>query len=224
MRSVREWILPLVTLAPLVALAASAARQEYLDAVRARPNLEHGAQLFENCAICHGSSGGGVEDGSVPRIAGQHREVLIKQLVDYRHDKRWDIRMERYSDKHLLADAQAIADVTGYISQLDRRTPRGVGPGDLVKHGESVYADRCVSCHGRKAEGDAHDVVPRLAGQHYEYVLRQMYDAVDGRRPNFSSSHVRLLAKLERDDLVGVADYLSRLDWPQQTGGAGQPP
>src|SRR5262245_161635 len=214
MRHTRKLIIPLTALAQRVALASSTALQEYSAAVRARSYLAHGAELFENCAVCHGASGGGVDDGSVPRIAGQHREVLIKQLVDYRHNKRWDIRMERYTDRHLLTDAQAIADVAGHASQLDRSTPRGVGTGEFVQAGERLYQAQCASCHRTKGEGDAHDVVPRLAGQHYEYLLRQMYDAVDGRRPNFSRSHVRLLAKLEHDDLIGLADFLSRLDWP----------
>jgi len=44
-----------------------------------------------------------------------------------------------------------------------------------------------------------------------------MYDAVDGRRPNFSSSHVRMLARLERDDFLGLADFLSRSPWTDAT-------
>jgi hypothetical protein len=36
---------------------------------------------------------------------------------------------------------------------------------------------------------------------------------VDGRRPNIPQSHVRVLAKLDRDDLVGVADFLAREEW-----------
>jgi cytochrome c553 len=65
--------------------------------------------------------------------------------------------------------------------------------------------------HGQSAQGDAKKLIPQIAGQHYEYLMRQIYDAVDGRRPNFSTSHVRLLARLQRDDTVGLADYLSRM-------------
>jgi cytochrome c553 len=59
-------------------------------------------------------------------------------------------------------------------------------------------------------------MIPRVAGQHYEYLMRQIYDAADGRRPNFSPVHVRLLARLERGDIVGLSDYLSRLPAPQR--------
>lgn len=149
----------------------------------------------------------------MPRIAGQHFSVLVRQIVDYRHDTRWDIRMEHFTGRNLLGDAQAIADVAEYTSRLTREQPRNVGSGELVKHGASVYAQRCAQCHGPHGEGEDAGAIPRLAGQHYPYLLRQMHDAVDGRRPNFSPEHIRLLGRLERDDLIGVADFLSRTEW-----------
>jgi cytochrome c553 len=205
---------------PMTSNAAESARQEFSTAVRARPNLDRGAQLFRDCAACHGSDGNGSEDGGVPRIAGQHFRVLVRQLVDYRHETRWDIRMEHYAGRRLLADPQAIADVAGYAARLSRDMPRNVGDGVLVAHGAKVYAQRCAECHGAAGEGDNDATTPRLAGQHYEYLLRQMYDAVDGRRPNFSAGHVRILARLQRDDLVGVADFLARSEWtgPRSAG------
>lgn len=199
-------------------IGAESARSELDAATRATPDLDHGAELFRDCAACHGAAGDGTEDGGVPRIAGQHFRVLVKQLVDYRHEKRWDIRMEHYAGRRLLLDAQSIADVAAYTARLGREMPRNVGDGTLVEQGASLYAQRCAECHGAVGEGDNRNTVPRLAGQHYEYLLRQMHDAVDGRRPNISSTHVRLLAKLERDDLVGVADFLSRSRWMPPAG------
>lgn len=195
------------------AVPADAASRVYEQAVRSRPDIERGASLFRDCAVCHGTAGNGDEEGDVPRIAGQHLTVIVRQLVDYRYERRWDIRMEHYAGRNLLADPQAIADVAGYVSQLARERARNVGDGSLVRRGSAVYAARCAECHGGSGEGDGKKVIPRLAGQHYEYLLRQMYDAVDGRRPNFSSAHVRLLAKLDRDDLVGVSDFLARSEW-----------
>jgi cytochrome c553 len=206
-------LLILAIAATAVGQAAESARKEFSEAVRARPDLERGAQIFRNCASCHGTTGNGTDDGGVPRIAGQHFRVLVRQLVDYRNDTRWDVRMEHHAGRQLLADPQAIADVAAYAAQLDRDAPRNVGEGTLVQHGARVYGRQCASCHGEVGQGDDRAATPRLAGQHYEYLLRQMYDAVDGRRPNFSAAHVRLLAQLQRDDLVGVADFLARSEW-----------
>lgn len=200
-------------LAPLATPAAPSARSEFEKALQVKRDLAHGGELFQKCAACHGPTGNGADDGSIPRIAGQHFRVLVRQLVDYRHDLRWDVRMEHYAGRGLLKDAQSIADVAAYVSMLARDAPRNVGDGSLLEHGERVYAQHCAECHGEVGEGDGRSLTPRVAGQHYAYLLRQLYDGVDGRRPNFSAGHIRILARLGRDDLVGVADFLSRSEW-----------
>ena len=196
---------------PLVAFAMSSTSQEYLQAVNATPDPDRGAHYFTACANCHGARGGGTVDGRVPRIGGQYFRVIVRQLVAFRHGQRWDILMENFADRHRIPDAQAIADVAGYVSQLQDPTPAGLGSGELVAHGASVYVRLCESCHGASGQGDTDRGIPRISGQHYEYLRRQMYDAVDGRRPGFPPNHVRLLARLDRDDIAGVADYLSRI-------------
>jgi len=201
----------LLGLLPQAAHPVSNQRQEFLEALRSTPNLDRGAELFDTCAACHGPSGAGTRDGAIPRIAGQHYAVVVKQLVDYRHARRWDPRMEHFADQHHLVDAQAVRDVAEYIQHLEISSTPGIGTGELTEHGRGVYADRCQSCHGTAGEGNAKTLAPRIAGQHYEYLRRQFYDAVEGRRPNFSPRHVRLFAGLERDDIVGLADYLSRM-------------
>jgi cytochrome c553 len=196
---------------PSVVSATSTSRQEFLDATRAKPNLENGAELFSTCAACHGKNGEGTSDGSVPSIGGQHLTVLVKQLVDFRHNRRWDIRMEHFADRHHLKNAQDIADVAGYVNQLPTRQQTGIGDGKSVGHGATVYFQHCESCHGATGQGDANNKVPRLAGQHYEYLERQFHDTADGRRPNMNHEHVRVFRRLEMQDFVGLADYLSRL-------------
>jgi cytochrome c553 len=201
----------LVLLPSLVAVAMSTADQEFLEVMQATPDPERGARYFAICATCHGEKGGGTANGEFPRIGGQHYAVLARQLVAFRHGQRWDIRMENFADRHRLPDARAIADVADYVSRLEDPSPAGVGAGELVAQGARVYFRLCESCHGASGQGDAERLVPKIGGQHYEYLRRQIYDAVDGRRPGFPASHVRLLARLEHDDIAGVADYLSRI-------------
>lgn len=195
---------------PATALAASPAQQDFQEAIGKTPDLQRGAQLFVICAGCHRANGRGNLDGSVPLIAGQHMRVLVKQLADYRHARRWDPRMQHYADNHVLPDVQALADVAAYIAQLDRRGVAGRGDGRQVALGRALYAERCASCHGEKGEGDAATLVPNVAGQHYAYLLRQFHDAVEGRRPNFPADHIRLLEPFGRDEFTGLADALAR--------------
>lgn len=204
-----SWLV--LALLPIVAYSASVSQEEFESVLRSKPDTVHGEALFAVCAACHGTDGAGASDGSVPAIAGQHFRVIVRELVDYRHDRRWDIHMEHFSDEHNLGDTQNLADVASYISSEKPAATAPVGDVEFLEHGGEVYARSCASCHGALGEGDNRLGYPRLAGQHYEYLLRQFHDAVEGRRPNFSREHIHLLAHFDRTDFVGIARYLSRL-------------
>jgi cytochrome c553 len=203
----------MVVLMPGLAVAAPTAQRELTAALHAKPDHVNGEALFDNCASCHGADGGGEADGSTPRIAGQHFRVLAKQLVDFRAGKRWDFRMEGAADQHHLTGPQDIADVASYISELTRPGPRGIGSGEFVEEGRRIYAEQCASCHGPTGDGNAETGVPRLAGQHYGYLMRQMYDAVDGRRPALPRLHSKRIAPLDFEQVRAVSDYLARIGW-----------
>jgi cytochrome c553 len=198
---------------PALAPAANTTQRDLQLARRAIPNLEHGAELFVQCVSCHGSDGAGQENGNTPRIAGQHQSVLLKQLVDFRHGKRWDFRMEEHADQHHLETPQDLADVAAYVAQLDGGQMRGKGDGIHADDGAKIFGAKCASCHGPSGTGDAQNAVPRLGGQHYGYLVRQMYDAVDGRRPTLQAVHPRKIEPLDFEQVRAVADYLSRIDW-----------
>jgi cytochrome c553 len=152
-------------------------------------------------------------DGSTPRIAGQHFQVLVQQLVDFRYGKRWDFRMEQRANTHLGA-YQDIADVAGYLS----RQPRGSGAAPFARgnfaQGAILYQANCASCHGARGEGDDAEAVPMLAGQHPGYLLRQMYESVDERRPALASLHSKNIKPLDFEQLRTIANFLSGIDQP----------
>ena len=175
------------------------------------PDAQHGAQLFEQCRACHGNDGEGTMEGSIPRIAGQHYSVLFKQLRDFHSGRRWNMRME-LSERHALTGEQDLADVALYVSQLPPAGARGTGDGSRATAGALLFGARCASCHRADGRGDAGRAIPRLAGQHYGYLVRQMYDAVDRRRPTLVEVHQRKIAPLDFDQVRGIADYLSRIE------------
>ncbi|HUK03064.1 MAG TPA: c-type cytochrome [Steroidobacteraceae bacterium] len=191
--------------------AAASGAEDIRDALRAMPDPDNGARLFVICAQCHEPHGGGLPLGWVPEIAGQHPSVLVRELVDYRHGARWDDRMEKIAGRHILKTPQEIADVVAYIGALRPTLEPRVGSGQWLTKGEHVYAAQCRSCHGGEGEGSAARAVPRLAGQQAEYLVRQMHDSAEGRRPNLRGIHARLFKPLSMEQLMGLADYLSRL-------------
>jgi cytochrome c553 len=222
MSSLTMCLLGSLSLVVLPAWGAGSARSELLDAMRASPNLDKGRELYGQCISCHGSDGGGSASSSVPRIAGQHYRVLLKQLVDFRLGKRRDIRMEARADQHHLQGAQDIADVALFVASQDRGGTRGIGPGEFTEQGARLYVARCQGCHGAEGQGDDSKSIPRLAGQHYGYLMRQMYDAVDGRRPTMPRTHSPRISNMDFAEVRGVADFLSRLG--PRADAAGQRP
>jgi cytochrome c553 len=205
-----RWILALAVLTTSVRTLASdvSADLEQLDRLTAVP--ARGAALYSACAACHDQQRSGIAGSWVPLIAGQHARVLAKELIDYRHHERWDPRMETIASRHVLTSLQEIADVASYAAALPA-APGLVGDGSGVQAGQMLYAARCADCHGRAAEGSNARRVPRLAGQRFEYLLRQLHDSLESRRPNMPPVHRVALRKLDQQELNGLADYLSRL-------------
>jgi len=187
--------------------------REFADAARLEPDLARGQQLFGTCAACHGPDGRGTADGEIPAIAGQHGSVLLKQLTDFRHDQRWNERMQFFTDRHHLAGPQELTDVAAYVASLPRfpRTSTGIGDGTALSEGASVYFRDCERCHGPLGQGNLLLRRPRLAGQHYAYLLRQLEETAHKSRPGMDAAHVSLLGEFSPTQLRGVADYLSRV-------------
>jgi cytochrome c553 len=183
--------------------------REFAYVLDRAPDLARGAEIFQACSACHGTRGQGASDGSVPAVAGQHFMVLAKQIVDFRHEGRTDLRMRHFADEMHLALAQQIADVAAYIAAMKPvAEPRAQVVDDV---GAKSYAAACASCHGKNGEGQGDWLVPRLAGQHFEYLMRQLEDAKQGARPNMSQSHVERVSRLNDQTVASIARYLTSL-------------
>jgi cytochrome c553 len=201
------------------------AKADLRAVLEATPNPQQGMKLFQICAECHGPEGGGNASGWPPAIAGQHPRVIAKELTDFRTGLRWYDPMERIAGRHVLHTTQDIADVAAYVAGLAPSTDTAPGPGKWLERGGRTYASRCQWCHGGQGEGSNERFVPRVAGQQYEYLLRQLHDVIGGRRPNMRQQHLRLLESgdMKEEDLVGLAGYMSRLGrsagQPLRTGG-----
>lgn len=210
---------------PLTANAVSTADETYATALRLKPSLDHGEQLFQLCAACHGPDGTGAPDGSVPAIAGQYVPVLLKQLIDFRSDARQSIRVQGFLSHHQLT-AQDLADVAAYVSSLPPRRPPPAREIPQASDGAALFENLCAGCHGSHGEGNPAARVPRLAGQHSEYLAEQLRDAAEGMRRSMELDHSHLLTQLNTDQMNGLAEYLagispvrrapSRFDQPGQ--------
>jgi cytochrome c553 len=182
---------------------------EAREASSLTPQIDRGKEIYQVCSSCHLSTGAGQQDGTMPQLAGQRRGVLIKQMSDIRSGLRDNPSMYPYVAR--LDGLQALADVAAYIETLPIPTDNGMGPGIDLKRGQEIYVDQCSRCHGVAGEGMAEAFYPRLAGQHYRYLVRQIIDIAGGRRGNANPDMAQVVARLSAKDIANVADYMSRM-------------
>jgi cytochrome c553 len=192
---------------------------EKVEALELRGDATRGEEAYEVCSACHLPSGAGRPDGTFPQLAGQHATVLIKQMADIRAGRRDNPIM--YPFAITLVDPQELADVAAYLQTLPIPTGNGQGPGTDLATGERLYKRDCVQCHGPQGEGDVAKFYPVLAGQHYEYMLRQIRDIAALRRRNANPDMVKVVKEYKDAELQAVVDYMSRLHWPERTAKQG---
>ena len=177
--------------------------------------LEAGRRAYERCAVCHGADGGGRSDGTFPRIAGQHPEVVAAQLHAMREGTRSNPIMAPHA--RALLDDLEVAEVAAWVATLEPASPPGRGPGDDLERGATLYRSDCSSCHGEQAEGDAQGLVPSVSGQHYAYLLRRVRDLGSWRAMGHPRNG-RPLEDYSDAELRAVVDHAARL------GAAAPPP
>jgi cytochrome c553 len=168
------------------------------------------------CSKCHGTDGNSTSS-SYPKLAGQHKEYLLAQLQAFRNQSRKD--PDAHTDMWAISgrlDDKMVMALADYFSA--QKPTRGT-PGDaqlaakgkaIYEHGiESKELPACAFCHGNEAQGIA--VFPRLAGQHAEYLLKQIKVFHSDDRPNLAVTMKAVVQKLSDDEARQVVAYLQGL-------------
>lgn len=184
---------------------------EKLLALKLKGDIGRGEEAFAICRSCHRRGATGSVSGVYPRLAGQHATVLIEQMTDIRSGKRRNPKMEPFSDEHVISP-QEIADIAVYLQGLPIPESLGKGPGTDLARGKQIYTRDCATCHGERGEGKGEKFYPMVAGQHFNYLLREARFIRDGERGNANPDMVKVIKPYTDNELEAVADYMSRLD------------
>jgi cbb3-type cytochrome c oxidase subunit III len=195
-----------VVAAPLLALASEPAKL-------AKPDVAKGEASFSVvCAACHGPDGNSVLP-IYPKLAQQHPEYLVKQLQEFKSDKRANPIMKGFGSMLSDEDMKNIA----YWVTTKASNPGVAKDKEQVLLGGRIYrggiADRqvpaCAGCHGPTGAGIPAQY-PRLAAQNADYAVIQLTAFRDGVRKN-SVQMTQVAAKLNDREIKAVADYVAGL-------------
>jgi cytochrome c553 len=176
---------------------------------------ENGKTLSSTCAACHGADGNSVNP-EWPKLAGQGEAYLIKQLSDYRADKRVNAVMTGMA-KGIKSD-EDVADLAAYFSASKAKP--GTANKDKIALGEAIYKGgvmssgvaACAGCHGPTGAGNPAAKFPRISGQHAKYTVDQLKLFKSGARANDTGKMMRNIAvKMTDDQMEAVAEYISGL-------------
>jgi len=205
-------IAPLFIAAVVAATSVSAFAAEAKPTV-AKPDLAKGeASYGAVCAACHGVDGNSGTP-AYPKLSQQHPEYLVKQLQEFKSDKRSNAIMKGFASMLSDEDMKNIA----YWVASKKAKPGTAKDKELVTLGERIYrggiADRqvaaCAGCHSPNGAGIPAQY-PRLSGQHADYAVAQLTAFRDGVRKN-SLQMTQIAAKMNDREIKAVADYVAGL-------------
>ena len=164
------------------------------------------------CAACHGADGNSAIALN-PKLAGQHPEYLLKQLINFKEGKRANAVMAGMVANLTPDDMKALAAYfAGQKQTLAKAKSNGAGSlGEKIYRGgiAATGVPACASCHGANGVGIPKQF-PRLAGQHAEYTTQQLRTFRTGERAN-APMMMTIAAKMTDAEMQAVADYMQGL-------------
>lgn len=180
------------------------------------PELKLAAQrvAVTTCATCHGPQGRS-STPKFPVLAGQHASYLVAQMKAFKAQTRGDPDALGYMwGMAAPLDDGLIEALAAYYSAQKAGPGRG-SEAATVARGAEIFTNGitaegippCISCHGANAAGT--DDFPRLAGQHAQYLLKQLHSFQSNLR-NVAVMH-GVAQELKTPEMTAVAAYLQSL-------------
>jgi cytochrome c553 len=167
------------------------------------------------CSKCHGVNGVSISP-LFPILAAQLPGYIEAELKLFRIRGRSDPRARAFmwGISRGLTDEQ-IKGVAQYFASQPPVKGSGSSNPALADKGKLMYEngaperdiEACTVCHGHSGEGV--NTQPRLAGQHRDYVVTEMWQYRSGLRENKVMQHVT--EKMTDDEIAAVVDYVSTL-------------
>jgi cytochrome c553 len=160
----------------------------------------------EVCMACHGAGGNAVIPTN-PILAGQTSRYLYLQLRDFQEGRRSDPQMTPMVAGLSRDDMRELAD---YFSGQKPKSLNFKADPEKARLGK-LKADEtlCTMCHQGGFAGQ--NEIPRVAGQNYDYVIKQLTDFKARKRTNDAGNMTSVSNTLSDRDIENIAHYVTGL-------------
>ena len=183
----------------------------------ADPRVSAATLAQQVCSNCHGVGGNAVSP-NFPNLAGQVEPYVVAQLNGFKsHGRRDPAGFEYMWGLSRSLSAEQIDGLAAYYASQTPTAQPIEGDRGRLEAGKSIFesgiADKgipaCSGCHGAKGEGNAS--FPRIAGQHVDYVVKQLlvFQRTDERPEGTIMKTVA--HELTRQHIRDVAGYVQAL-------------
>lgn len=172
----------------------------------AAQDIAAGKAKSQVCAACHGVDGNS-PSGQFPNLAGQTWRYIYVQLKDYKEGRRSDPVMTAMATP---LSRQEMIDIANYFAAQPAKPSTFKADEGKIKLGKAKADETlCSMCHLGAFAGQ--NEIPRVAGQQYEYIVKQMRDFKARTRTNDAGNMTSVAQTLNEADIENLAHYITSL-------------
>ncbi len=190
----------------LIALVLAASAGTAAAQATSAGDPEAGKALAEQmCVACHGPDK--TLNNETPILAGQTWRYLYLQMKDYKEGRRTNEFMSPLMKDMSRKDMYNLA---AYYAGQTYKGQNEKGSSELIDKGRKVAeAALCTMCHlgGFKGQNE----VPKVAGQHYSYIVKQLTAFKNKERTNDAGTMTAYMSGVSKEDMEAVASYVATL-------------
>lgn len=164
------------------------------------------------CAACHGANGR-IETPLTPVLAGQPSLYVITQLFLFREGRRSNEAMTAVAKTLTDDDLRGFSELIATLPPVPPPPP--ATPPDPIRmaSGQALAQQhKCVFCHGASLVGG--EQVPRIGGQHEDYLQASLRGFHSGSRPGYTQAMTGAVSQIPPEDLDTLAYYAARFRGP----------